>query len=416
MNSRRNVGSCSSSEPAESPRNQSKAQNLNASDFSVSHPEGMSFDSIFGTGTEETQDIWKSKDANDKEKCSPNDKAQDSGVAVNGESTSSKRSRNRDIDNVTWRRRIAQLMVFKQKHGHVMVSQSQKSPFFDGSLGSWVSNQRALLHKGELPEHKKRCLDLLGFCWDARKKSGKPRAKRISKMNQTSGDVKNRDPPEPYYDGCRVEVRLKDGKWYKGAVSSLCRMKKFVIKMDDGAEVYKKLPSAGVHVLKDNEGQDTANEEEGSQPLEEEGENEGERHLDEDDFGDENFDENDDFSDLDDCDSPNSTSTPDSLSNGSSVLKEDYKSFDSLARLDENCASPGTDDEHDIWNVNHKLGEQERCEDVIEEQALPSWNVETSKWMDIDSSMLHPVHVDEMFPPQTLELDTKLKLLESFEI
>ncbi|EKX44105.1 hypothetical protein GUITHDRAFT_139959 [Guillardia theta CCMP2712] len=83
INSRRTVCSCSSSEPAESPRNQRKAPNLNASDFSVSHPEGMSFDSIFGTGTEETEDIWKSKDANDKEKCSPNDNAQDSGVAAN---------------------------------------------------------------------------------------------------------------------------------------------------------------------------------------------------------------------------------------------------------------------------------------------------------------------------------------------
>eukprot|EP00960_Hanusia_phi_P015824 465943-Hanusia_phi.AAC.1 len=413
MNATKQVSSNDSPESTQSRKDQGKDKNLNVSDFSMKHPEGMSFDSIFGTGTEDTEAIWNSKEANENDENSANDNGQDSSVVTNGEQ-SSKRPRNRDVDNVTWRRRIAQLMVFKQKHGHVMVSQSQKSPFFDGSLGSWVSSQRALLHKGELPEHRKRCLDLLGFCWDARKRNGQPRAKRISKMNQNREELKKQDPPEPYYEGCKVEVRLKDGKWYKGTVSNLRRMKKFVINMDDGAEVYKKLPSAGVHVLKEHDGQHTGADEDSSHALA--NENQTEEPLDEDDFGDENYDENDEFSDLEDCDSPNSTSTHDSLSNGSSALNDDYTSFDSLARLDENCASPGTDDEHDIWNVNHKLGVQDRCEDVIEEQALPSWNVETSKWMDIDSSILHPVHVDEMFPAQNLELDTKLKLLESFDI
>lgn len=61
---------------------------------------------------------------------------------------------------VSWEERYEELVTFKQLHGHCVVPKNY------GSLGSWVRAQRHLMKKDALPEDKIDLLSELDFVWD----------------------------------------------------------------------------------------------------------------------------------------------------------------------------------------------------------------------------------------------------------
>ena len=62
----------------------------------------------------------------------------------------------------SWDERLGELVKYKAEHGDCNVPQSQ------GSLGTWVNNQRIARKRGKLSEERARKLDALGFDWSPR--------------------------------------------------------------------------------------------------------------------------------------------------------------------------------------------------------------------------------------------------------
>lgn len=61
-----------------------------------------------------------------------------------------------------WQRRMEELKVFKQKHGHCRVPDQRRKR---NRLGLWVMNLRADYRRGEVPPDRIRVLNKLGFVW-----------------------------------------------------------------------------------------------------------------------------------------------------------------------------------------------------------------------------------------------------------
>jgi hypothetical protein len=63
-----------------------------------------------------------------------------------------------------WHQQCEQLVEFKQKHGHCVVTRRNKE---DKSLGQWVSHQQNLHNNNKLRQDRKEFLDEIGFDWKA---------------------------------------------------------------------------------------------------------------------------------------------------------------------------------------------------------------------------------------------------------
>ena len=66
-------------------------------------------------------------------------------------------------DETIWNERFEELTAFREVYGHCRVPQKYIS---NKALGTWVSGQRSRRSKGELPGHKIKKLDEIGFDWN----------------------------------------------------------------------------------------------------------------------------------------------------------------------------------------------------------------------------------------------------------
>ncbi len=65
--------------------------------------------------------------------------------------------------DAAWEEQFAELLKFKDQHGHCNVAdRCSENP----RLGRWVSKQRSALKKGTLSEEKIRLLNSIGFEWE----------------------------------------------------------------------------------------------------------------------------------------------------------------------------------------------------------------------------------------------------------
>jgi hypothetical protein len=60
-----------------------------------------------------------------------------------------------------WEKRLSELVLFKQEHGHCNVPASE-----DRELSSWVGTQRIVFKRGKFAPDKVERLEALGFDWD----------------------------------------------------------------------------------------------------------------------------------------------------------------------------------------------------------------------------------------------------------
>eukprot|EP00027_Filamoeba_sp_ATCC50430_P001866 CAMPEP_0168563220 /NCGR_PEP_ID=MMETSP0413-20121227/12560_1 /TAXON_ID=136452 /ORGANISM="Filamoeba nolandi, Strain NC-AS-23-1" /LENGTH=184 /DNA_ID=CAMNT_0008594739 /DNA_START=111 /DNA_END=665 /DNA_ORIENTATION=+ len=61
-----------------------------------------------------------------------------------------------------WNVRFAELIKFKQEHGHTNVTRAAEHKI----LGNWVAEQRRKWKKGKLPQKHQKALEEIGFEWD----------------------------------------------------------------------------------------------------------------------------------------------------------------------------------------------------------------------------------------------------------
>ena len=83
--------------------------------------------------------------------------------------------------NPEWACRVAELIEFKEQHGHCQVKRR------DGSLGRWVDNLRRrykFLNRSDMSADLRMRLeelDAIGFVWDVKRKSGtRPKGAKAS--------------------------------------------------------------------------------------------------------------------------------------------------------------------------------------------------------------------------------------------
>ncbi len=68
----------------------------------------------------------------------------------------------RKADAQRWERRFAQLVAYRQQHGHCRVPSRWRE---DPAFGHWVDNQRVIKRAGKLSPERVRRLDEIGFHW-----------------------------------------------------------------------------------------------------------------------------------------------------------------------------------------------------------------------------------------------------------
>ena len=61
-----------------------------------------------------------------------------------------------------WQRRLAELVAFRNQHGHCRVPQNSGGR---KGLGVWVANVRAQYARGALRPDRIQALNEMGFCW-----------------------------------------------------------------------------------------------------------------------------------------------------------------------------------------------------------------------------------------------------------
>ena len=86
-----------------------------------------------------------------------------------------------EMDEAKWEERFAELVDFKNKHGHCKVPRK-----FDENphLGWWVCYMRDRMRQGKLDEHKVMRLNNIGFVWNFREKWNKSFEERIASLKR----------------------------------------------------------------------------------------------------------------------------------------------------------------------------------------------------------------------------------------
>ena len=107
---------------------------------------------------------------------------------------------------VPWDESFGRLLNYKEKYGDCLVKQKYKD-LDDYSLGSWVTNQRALYNKGKLKPEYKRQLDEIGFIWNIEEASWQEAYALLKAFKEREGH-------------CRPSRRLKvESKFHDGSLS-----------------------------------------------------------------------------------------------------------------------------------------------------------------------------------------------------
>jgi len=83
----------------------------------------------------------------------------------------------------TWGRYYEQLQLFKQQHGHCLVTKSH-----DKDLSKWAAQQRRLYKEGRMIDHRLSRLEQLDFEWDANEAQWQKQLQKLQEYQQEHGD------------------------------------------------------------------------------------------------------------------------------------------------------------------------------------------------------------------------------------
>lgn len=111
-----------------------------------------------------------------------------------------------------WESRFAELLLFKQSHGHCNVSEKYNTAT-GINLGSWVNAQRRLRSKNKIPEERLRRLNALDFVWDHKMWHWEVMFSALQHYKEMSGD-------------CAVPDRWSENPKLATRVSTLRQLKK----------------------------------------------------------------------------------------------------------------------------------------------------------------------------------------------
>jgi len=89
----------------------------------------------------------------------------------------------------TWDERFEELLIFKEKYGHVNVPQNNKYK----SLGQWASDQRLAFNSNILPKNRIDKLNEIGFCWNLFKDAWDKKFKLLVNFKNKHGHLKVSD-------------------------------------------------------------------------------------------------------------------------------------------------------------------------------------------------------------------------------
>jgi len=101
-----------------------------------------------------------------------------------------------DLRATLWEEKFAELVQFKEEHGHCNVPQRcPENP----KLANWVGNQRSLKSRGKLESNKVERLETLGLSWDPHSEAWEEKFAELKQFKQKNGhcNVSQRWPDNP---------------------------------------------------------------------------------------------------------------------------------------------------------------------------------------------------------------------------
>jgi Helicase associated domain len=101
-----------------------------------------------------------------------------------------------DPVEAAWQRAYADLLAFKDEHGHFEIPKNHRTS--DGTgLAQWAHHQRQALREGTITGSRKALLDKVGFPWDAAEARWMRRCRQLSQAIAAHGGPRNLPPGSP---------------------------------------------------------------------------------------------------------------------------------------------------------------------------------------------------------------------------